>query len=532
VFTGQLRWLQTGVRPGASLGAFTTLSPRQPLLPVPYALALPGLWTQENATSPNLVGGYGGNQLGIGVVGATISGGGVSGSENRAAGNYTTVGGGFGNVASASEATVAGGSINRATGGTAAVGGGGGNQALGLAATVAGGAGNIASGDRSTVGGGTINRAAGEHSTVGGGGKNTAGNNDGNPTNANFATVSGGGENTASGPSSTVGGGWVNTASGYMSTVAGGDSSSASGPWSAIGGGYVNTASGAHAAVAGGQENTASGEKSAIGGGLHNSADGAFATIAGGEVNQAAGRFATVGGGSDNSASGQYATVPGGRGSQAAADYSMAAGRRAKAFAPGCNVWADSTGSEFACNAANTWMARASGGAFFYTSSGLLSGVYVPAGGSAWSSVSDVNRKENIEAVNGAQILASLADLPIATWNYMTQEDAIRHIGPMAQDFYAAFGVGESDLAISTIDADGVALAAIQALNAEVQAQAAQLTAQQAQIEVLEARLAALEAQSNIPPTARSGGWTWALGLAGMAGAVVLIWQRRAQGGE
>ena len=50
------------------------------------------------------------------------------------------------------------------------------------------------------------------------------------------------------------------------------------------------------------------------------------------------------------------------------------------------------------------------------------------------------------------------------TWNYKSQDPSIRHVGPMAQDFYAAFGVGEDEKHITTIDADGVALAAIQGL--------------------------------------------------------------------
>ncbi len=54
--------------------------------------------------------------------------------------------------------------------------------------------------------------------------------------------------------------------------------------------------------------------------------------------------------------------------------------------------------------------------------------------------------------------------VPILTWNYKTQDDSIRHLGPMAQDFRAAFELGEDEKHISTVDADGVALAAIQEL--------------------------------------------------------------------
>jgi flagellar capping protein FliD len=66
-------------------------------------------------------------------------------------------------------------------------------------------------------------------------------------------------------------------------------------------------------------------------------------------------------------------------------------------------------------------------------------------------------------------MLEKVAVLPLSTWNYKSQDASIRHIGPMAQDFKAAFGVGETDTGITTVDADGVALAAIQGLNEKVE---------------------------------------------------------------
>ena len=61
VFKGEARWLEIPVHPGASTGAYTVLSPRQRLTPAPCALALPGLWTEQKAPSPNVIGGYSGN---------------------------------------------------------------------------------------------------------------------------------------------------------------------------------------------------------------------------------------------------------------------------------------------------------------------------------------------------------------------------------------------------------------------------------------------------------------------------------------
>jgi hypothetical protein len=110
----------------------------------------------------------------------------------------------------------------------------------------------------------------------------------------------------------------------------------------------------------------------------------------------------------------------------------------------------------------------------------------------AFNPTSDVNLKEGFAAVNGRDVLALLADIPITTWNFKSQGQDVRHIGPMAQDFYAAYGVGQDNLHISTTDADGVALAAIQALNEIV-------GEKEAQISALEARLTALEQTKSEP---------------------------------
>ncbi len=98
---------------------------------------------------------------------------------------------------------------------------------------------------------------------------------------------------------------------------------------------------------------------------------------------------------------------------------------------------------------------------------------------------SDRNAKNSIVAVDAQSILDKLATLPIAHWQY-NDTPGVRHIGPMAQDFYATFGVGETPTGITAIDRDGVALAAIQALNQK-------LEEKDALIQQLAERLAALE---------------------------------------
>ena len=94
----------------------------------------------------------------------------------------------------------------------------------------------------------------------------------------------------------------------------------------------------------------------------------------------------------------------------------------------------------------------------------MASGAYVTAGGT-WTNASDRNIKENFATVTPASILEKIVNLPIAKWNYKREDASITHLGPTAQDFYAAFGLGGSDTSISTIDPSGVALVGIQALN-------------------------------------------------------------------
>jgi hypothetical protein len=82
---------------------------------------------------------------------------------------------------------------------------------------------------------------------------------------------------------------------------------------------------------------------------------------------------------------------------------------------------------------------------------------------------SDRHVKKDFAPVDPQAVLAKVADLPITTWQYKADRDGERHVGPMAQDFYGAFHVGMDDKHISMVDADGVALAAIQGLNQKVE---------------------------------------------------------------
>jgi hypothetical protein len=110
----------------------------------------------------------------------------------------------------------------------------------------------------------------------------------------------------------------------------------------------------------------------------------------------------------------------------------------------------------------------------------------------AFNTTSDRNSKENFVPIDSRQILERVARLPISTWKFKN-DDAIRHLGPMAQDFYAAFQVGMDDKHIATVDEEGVALAAIQGLNEKLRERDAELQKLISQNQSLEKRLADLE---------------------------------------
>ena len=73
--------------------------------------------------------------------------------------------------------------------------------------------------------------------------------------------------------------------------------------------------------------------------------------------------------------------------------------------------------------------------------------------------------KQAIKLIDGLEILEMVADLPLALWSYRHDNTGVRHIGPMAEDFFSIFGLGRNNNGIASLDTSGVALAAIQGLN-------------------------------------------------------------------
>lgn len=125
-------------------------------------------------------------------------------------------------------------------------------------------------------------------------------------------------------------------------------------------------------------------------------------------------------------------------------------------------------------------------------------GIPVPPGKEFCSNncpISDRNAKADFRPIDVQDVLARVAALDITTWRYKKDTPDVRHLGPMAQDFKAAFGLGDTDRMIFPLDATGVSLAAIQALHQRLGAAEAENDALRDRLGRLERRLAELEAR-------------------------------------
>lgn len=337
------------------------------------------------------------------------------------------------------------------------------------------------------------NRVTDHYGTVGGGYGNRAGDGASTLSNRPFATVGGGLGNAASGDYSTVGGGYKNTAtSGALGTVAGGAMNTVSAPASTVGGGYGNATSGSYSTVGGGESNAASGNYGAVGGGGNNAASGSYSTVGGGNSNCAGGDGSWAGG---LRAKVRPGTDPGGTGScSGLPSYPGGFGDQ------GTFVWADSQNAEFVSSGSNQFLVRAAGGIYFGTNSTVSipadrfintsTGAYLTNGGT-WTNASSRVLKQDFADVDPLDVLGRVLALGISTWRYRGSNEG-RHIGPMAEDFKAAFGLAGDGKSIGTVDADGVALAAIQGLNAKLEAERDALAQR---VEVLNAESAELRAR-------------------------------------
>ena len=264
-------------------------------------------------------------------------------------------------------------------------------------------------------------------------------------------------------------------------TVASGNNSVAIGTGStaseslAIVMGRGNTASGFHAIAMG--ENLTSTGQNAMAFGNHSTASGSSALVMG--------QFSTASG-NNSLALGSGVSTNGKTGSFILGDFAQN----------------NSSLASYANTTFNQMMMRFEGGYMLYTTAPanqtLAIGVRVGAGSNAWQTISDSSRKENFRAADGTSFLQRISAMRLGSWNYKGQDvKQYRHYGPMAQDFFAAFGhdelgtIGE-DKSINQADFDGVNLIAIQALIKEVE----QLKAENNQLRA-EVRISQQSQQSN-----------------------------------
>jgi hypothetical protein len=199
-----------------------------------------------------------------------------------------------------------------------------------------------------------------------------------------------------------------------------------------------------------------------------------FGSIGGGVGNTVSGGYGVASGGRDNTVDGRFATVPGGDENTADGDYSLAAGRKADTNGHhGAFVFGDSTSD--AIQAQNDDEVRSQ------------MPIYAPA----FNTTSARSEKTAIEPVDPRAVLAGVESLSVSTWTF-DREDEGRHMGPMAGEFAETFDLGDDAETIATVDADGVALAAIQGLAEKLEETTQDLDEKDERIETLEAENEAL----------------------------------------
>jgi Chaperone of endosialidase len=133
----------------------------------------------------------------------------------------------------------------------------------------------------------------------------------------------------------------------------------------------------------------------------------------------------------------------------------------------------DKRGSLYLKNSDGSWVLSASPTSLSYLTANGANGASLSTGG-VWTNGSSRTFKENFSRVDAASMLRKVVDLPISTWTYKNSAEGT-HIGPMAEDFKATFALGTDAQHIATVDADGVALAAIQGLNEKLETENAAL---------------------------------------------------------
>jgi hypothetical protein len=186
-------------------------------------------------------------------------------------------------------------------------------------------------------------------------------------------------------------------------------------------------------------------------------------------------------------------------------DHSFALGKFASnnGFS-GTFIWGDGAATQsadtFRNTANNEFAARATGGFRFRTNLTGTTGCNLPAGSGVFNCTSSRFTKENFAAINGTDVLSRLRQIQVTSWNYIDEGRTVRHIGPMAEDFFAQFGFGTGNTSIGVQDLAGVSIAAVKELDLQLQQKNAEIERLQNEIKQmkasqteLERRLAAIE---------------------------------------
>ncbi len=316
------------------------------------------------------------------------------------------------------------------------------------------------------------NTAAGNGASVLGGGKIGS-----NCTNPLTSALDYNCANRATGEVATVVGGYANFSNSFAASVFGGQTNTVG----------LTGKPADNGTIVGGQFNIVSEQNATIVGGRNGQSSGFGSTIVGGTNNSASNDQSVVVGGANNRSTGVNSVSIGGRNNLASGSGSFAGGTRAytqdnASATPtvhnGAFVWADSTNADFFSTRNDEFSVRASGGVRMVTGGGSCS---LPAGGTpSWVCVSDRNAKEFITTIDPKSILSKVIAMPLTTWSY--KGVTRRHLSPMAQDFWAAFGLGVDDKSIVSSDVSGVALAAVQGVNQKLNEEVAALKNQNAKL--------------------------------------------------